>query len=282
MGFRSFMKRATRRRGRVPAGVRVLRPVEQFSCIVRCKAQMKRIFSSPISALVAGAALRLLFALKFPGGSGDTVIYDQLATNWLQHGKYAMDIAGQPVPVDIRMPGYPAFLAVVYATTGRTGEAAHRGVMLAQVFLDLGTCMLIGALAALLASLWTEKAAARRTFLAGVWLAALCPFTANYVAVPLTETWAIFFTALALLFLVSLLVLGEGAPRFGEPPESARGFWRAAAAAGFVLGLGTLFRPETPLLLIAAFPVLAFVLLRQDRMKRLVLTVALMGFAAAL
>ena len=243
---------------------------------------MKRVFSSPLPALVTGAALRLLFALKFPGASGDSVIYEQLATNWLQHGKYAMDIAGQPVPVDIRMPGYPAFLAVVYATTGRTGEAAHRGVMLVQVFLDLGTCVLIGALAALLASLWTEKAAARRTFLAGVWLAALCPFTANYVAVPLTETWAIFFTALALLFLVSLLVLGERAPRFGEPPRNERGFLRAAAAAGFVLGLGTLFRPETPLLLIAAFPVLAFVLLRQDRMKRLVLTVALMGFAAAL
>src|SRR5215470_16557572 len=101
MGFRSFMKRATRRRGRVPAGVRVLRPVEQFSCIVRCKAQMKRIFSSPISALVAGAALRLLFALKFPSASGNTLLYYPLATNWLQQATYPMNIEGKPVPVNI-------------------------------------------------------------------------------------------------------------------------------------------------------------------------------------
>jgi len=53
---------------------------------------MKRVFWSPISALVTGAALRLLFVLKFPGGSGDTVIYDQLATNWLKHANYAMEI----------------------------------------------------------------------------------------------------------------------------------------------------------------------------------------------
>jgi len=58
---------------------------------------MKRVFSSPILPLVTGAALRLFFVLKFPAGAGDTVIYDQLATNWLKHAKYAMDIAGQPV-----------------------------------------------------------------------------------------------------------------------------------------------------------------------------------------
>ena len=115
---------------------------------------MKRVFSSPILPLVTGAALRLFFVLKFPAAAGDTVIYDQLATNWLKHAQYAMDIAGQPVSVDIRMPGYPAFLAIVYAFTGHTGEAARRAVLLAQGFMDLSTCVLIGALAALLALLW--------------------------------------------------------------------------------------------------------------------------------
>src|SRR6266850_3365810 len=176
-----------------------------FPLIVRCKARMKRVFSSPILPLVIGAALRLYFVWKFSAGSGDTVIYDQLATNWLKHGQYAMDIAGQPVSVDIRMPGYPAFLAIVYALTGHTGEAARRAVLLSQAFVDLSSCVLIGALAALLASLCTEKAHARRAFLIGLWLAALCPFTANYAAVPLTEVWAIFFTALATFFLVPVL-----------------------------------------------------------------------------
>ena len=209
---------------------------------------MKRIFSSPILPLVTGAGLRLFFVLKFPAGAGDTVIYDQLATNWLKHAQYAMDVAGQRVSVDIRMPGYPAFLAIVYALTGHTGEAARRAVLLAQAFVDLSTCVLIGALAALLALLCTEKANTRRAFLIGLWLAALCPFTANYAAVPLTEVWAIFLTALA----------------------------------GFVVGLGTLFRPEAPLLLVTAFLILAVVLLRRGEFKRLFLTVALMGFAAAL
>jgi len=242
---------------------------------------MKRVFSSPILPLVIGAVLRLFFVLKFPAGAGDTVIYDQLATNWLKHAKYAMDIAGQPVSVDIRMPGYPAFLALVYALTGHTGEAARRAVLLAQAFVDLSSCVLIGALAALLASLCTEKAHARRAFLIGLWLAALCPFTANYAAVPLTEVWAIVLTTLASLFLVAVIASAAGVASLGQWPVTGSNYWLAAALAGFVVGLGTLFRPEAPLLLVTAFLVLAAILLRRGEFKRLVLTLALMGFGSA-
>ena len=42
-------------------------------------------------------------------------------------------------------------------------------------------------------------------FRRAMWLAALCPFTANYVAVPLTEVFAIFFTTAALLPLCLLV-----------------------------------------------------------------------------
>jgi hypothetical protein len=243
---------------------------------------MKRVFSSPILPLVTGVALRLFFVLKFPAGAGDTVIYDQLATNWLKHAKYAMDIAGQPVSVDIRMPGYPAFLAIVYALTGHTGEAARRAVLLTQAFVDLSSCVLIGALAALLASLCTEKAHARRAFLIGLWLAALCPFTANYAAVPLTEVWAIFLTTLASLFLVAVIASAAGVASLGQWPVTGSNYWLAAALAGFVVGLGTLFRPEAPLLLLTAFVVLAAILLRRGGFKRLVLTLALMGFASTM
>jgi len=113
---------------------------------------MKRFFSNALPALFVGACLRLFFALKFPSSSGDTVLYDQLARNWLKFGKLAMDIAGQPTPVDLRMPGYPAFLAVVYAVTGRTGDSARLPVMLAQIFVDLATCLVVAFLAAL--DLW--------------------------------------------------------------------------------------------------------------------------------
>jgi hypothetical protein len=243
---------------------------------------MKRIFSSPILPLVTGAALRLFFVLKFPAGAGDTVIYDQLATNWLKHAKYAMNIGGQPVSVDIRMPGYPAFLAIVYAITGHTGEAARRSVLLSQAFLDLSTCVLIGALAALLVLLCNEKASTRRAFLIGLWLAALCPFTANYTAVPLTEVWAIFFTALAMLLLAAVFARAAGVSSLGNWSLIGRNYWLAAALAGFVIGLGTLFRPEAPLLLATAFLVLAVVLLRRGEFKRLLLTLVVMGLAAAL
>jgi hypothetical protein len=243
---------------------------------------MKRVFSSPIPPLVIGAALRLFFVWKYPAGSGDIVIYDQLAANWLKHGLYAMDIGGQPFPVDIRMPGYPAFLAILYAITGHTGETARRAVLLTQAFVDLSTCVLVAALAALLALLWNEKSSSRRAFLVGLWLAALCPFTANYAAVPLTEVWAIFFTALALLFFAALIANAAGVFALGKWQLTGRNYWFATALGGFVVGLGTLFRPEAPLLLATAFLVLAFVLLRRGEFKLLVLTVALMGFGAVL
>jgi hypothetical protein len=193
-----------------------------------------------------------------------------------------MDIGGQPVPVDIRMPGYPAFLAIIYAITGHTGEAARRAVLLTQAFLDLSTCVLIGALAALLALLWNEKSNPRRAFFIGLWLAALCPFTANYAAVPLTEVWAIFFTALATLVLVAVLANAAGISSLGQWKLTSRNYWMVVTLAGFAVGLGTLFRPETPLLLVVASLILVVALLRRGELKRMVLTVGLMGFAAAL
>jgi len=56
---------------------------------------MKRIFSHPLAALTAGLCLRLFFLLKFPATSGDTVLYEQIATNWLKHHLYAMTVGGQ-------------------------------------------------------------------------------------------------------------------------------------------------------------------------------------------
>ena len=245
---------------------------------------MKRVFSSPVFPFLAGACLRLLFVLKFPAASGDTVIYEQLAANWLKHGKYAMDIAGQPVPVDLRVPGYPAFLALVYALTGRTGEVARLPVMLAQVLLDLAGCVIIAALAALLASLYSRQANRSRAFLVGLWLAALCPFTANYVAVPLTEVWATFLTAAALLILVMVAaeVRGEwpGWPR-REWVQGKR-YWRLVALGGLVVGVGALFRPETPLLMMTSLFLLVLWMWWRGETKRFVQSAVLMACACAL
>ena len=156
-------------------------------------ARMKRVFSNPIVAVLAGACLRLFFVLKFPAGSGDTIIYDQLASNWLGHASYAMDVAGQPLPVDIRMPGYPAFLAIIYGLSGRSGEGARRSVMLAQVTIDLGTCALIACLASLLAVLCNNPANRRRAYLAGCTNRAhgehVCRFRPGFRALLVFRVW---------------------------------------------------------------------------------------------
>jgi hypothetical protein len=244
---------------------------------------MKRFFSHPIPPLVVGAILRLLFVFKYPATGGDTVLYEQFATNWLKLGKFAMDIGGQPTPVDLRMPGYPAFLALVYAVTGRTGESARLPIMLAQVLVDLAGCLVIAALAALLARLCGAQAKAKRAFLFALWLAALCPFTANYVAAPLTEVWAVFFTACAFLLLISIVACIGGTslslPRGRQLGE--KDIWKLAALTGFIVGLGALMRPETPLLLVTTCVVLGFWMWQRKELKSWFVLFVAMGIGCA-
>jgi len=191
-------------------------------------------------AALAGLALRLLFVLRFPmGDAGDTPLYEELARNWLSHHVYGLFLYGHLMPVDLRAPGYPAFLALVYTLFGTSRLA----VLLAQAALDLVTCLLIVALAARLA----PQPVRQRVAIAALWLAATCPFVANYAAVALSEVLATFLTALALLvFADPLDRIGSAHPdSFFAPPVST---W---FVGGLVIGLGTLVRPETPLILMA-------------------------------
>jgi hypothetical protein len=245
---------------------------------------MKRIFSHAIVALTAGLCLRLFFVFKFPANSGDTVLYEQMATNWLKHHVYAMEVFGQITPVDLRMPGYPAFLAIVYAITGRTGPDARLWVMIAQALVDLLSCVLIATLAATLFLMVNERNSPGRVFTAALWLAALCPFTANYAAVPLTEVFATFFTAAALLPLCLLVgrTRNNGWMFIKKEWRLANNYGYLAALAALLVGFGTLFRPETPLLLVAGWIVLGIVLVLQHEAKRWVLTVAGMGLVCAI
>jgi hypothetical protein len=245
---------------------------------------MKRIFSHPLVALAAGLCLRLFFVFQYPANSGDTVLYEQMATNWLKRHVYAMEVFGQITPVDLRMPGYPAFLAVIYAIAGRTGTDARLEVMIAQAFVDLFSCVLIATLATTLSLMVNERNPSGRVFSAALWLAALCPFTANYAAVPLTEVLATFFTAAALLPLCLL----AGRPRnngwlfIKKNWRFLNNFAYLAALAAFLVGVGTLFRPEAPLLLVAGWIVLGIVLVSQHEAKRWILTVVGMGLVCAI
>src|SRR5580658_1035243 len=130
-------------------------------------------------AALAGLALRLFLVLRYPvADTGDAPFYIDLAWNWLKNGVYGFAIDGVLTPVDMRVPGYPAFLAAVFSFAGQSTRAA----MLAQVALDLVTCVVIALIGARLVGVAADSAVRRRVFIAGVWLAALCPFTGNYTA----------------------------------------------------------------------------------------------------
>ena len=179
-------------------------------------------------ATLAGVALRLLFIFRFPGVTTDSFVYGDIAKNWLQHGIYGLSGVNDISQTYIRLPGYPAFLAAVFAIFGMEH---YRAVLVLQMFVDLGTCLLIADLARRLIS----PRAARFAFL----LAALCPFLANYVANALTETWEVFFTALALDFaIVGLQSL----------PNSSMRPW---IGCGLAIGAAILLRPDGALLLFA-------------------------------
>ena len=174
--------------------------------------------------VLAGLALRLFFIFRFPGVVDDSFVYGDIAKNWLQHGIYGLSGKDEISPTYIRLPGYPAFLVLIFSVFGREH---YRAVLTTQIFIDLGTCFLIARMAL---GLLGPKAA-RAAFA----LAALCPFLADYSAAALTETLEIFFTALALMLAVE---------------ASEQGSLRAWAGAGASSAAAMLLRPDGALLVI--------------------------------
>jgi hypothetical protein len=224
-------------------------------------------------ASVAGLALRIFFVLKLPvTDSGDAPFYIELAWNWLKKGVYGGVVEGQLMPLDTRVPGYPAFLAAIFSVAGNSSRA----VMLTQAIVDLATCFVVALIAVRLA----PEASRRRVALAGLWLAALCPFTANYTAVVLTETLITFLTALAILLLVEAEARdAASAPDFdmGAGTDAGKGALSPWFLGGVVAGFGALVRPETPLLLLAIGLVLTAKWRRRVNWMKLARAGVLMG-----
>ena len=149
--------------------------------------------------LAAGAALRLWAIHAHPQIQGDSLLYGDIAVNWLTHGIYGRSVGHASglttiQPTLLRLPGYPAFLALCFALFGL---ANYRAVLYLQAVIDLATCLLIAGLAG--------KICGQRAARVALLLAALCPFTANYAASPLTETLSIFCVALGFRALAAVL-----------------------------------------------------------------------------
>src|SRR5262245_38753030 len=97
-----------------------------------------------LAATIAGLALRLFFVFHFPHVAGDALIYGDIAKNWLTHGFYGISDGALVRPTLIRLPGYPAFLAAVFAVFGREH---YNAVMVLQALIDTNTCLVCAALA---------------------------------------------------------------------------------------------------------------------------------------
>jgi 4-amino-4-deoxy-L-arabinose transferase-like glycosyltransferase len=194
-------------------------------------------------ASLAALGLRLLLVFRFPGVVDDSRLYANIAENWLQHGIYGVTDSGVIMPTLSRLPGYPAFLAAIFAVFG---VGNFRAVLLVQVLFDLATCFLIADMAR---RLFSDRAA-QAAFL----LAAVCPFLANYAASALTETLEIFFSVLAFDLAFRGLGVGEGDLR-----ASSNFAW---LCCGLSIGGAILLRPDGGILLAAIGGYLLWMLLR--------------------
>ena len=194
-----------------------------------------------ILASLLALGFRLLLVWRYPVTVDDSLLYADIAKNWLHHGIYGITNSGVIMPTLSRLPGYPAFLAAIFAMFG---DDSFGAVLLAQVLADLATCFLIADMARRLFS----HRAAQAAFL----LAAVCPFLVNYCTCPLTETLEIFFTALA----TDLALRGL---HIGGTNSRPRLVW---LGCGLAIGGAILLRPDGGILLAAIGVYLFWLLVR--------------------
>jgi 4-amino-4-deoxy-L-arabinose transferase-like glycosyltransferase len=195
----------------------------------------------------------------------DTDVYADLANNLFHHGVYGTSEAGPGLggPIDptlIRLPGYPIFLGVMFAVFG---AGNMRAVLLAQIAIDLVGCWLI-------ASFVREQVGARAGTIA-IFVAALCPFTAGYSTIALTECLSVFAVSLAIWATGRVLrAQGEGVR------DRKAVVW---AACG--MSLAMLLRPDGALLSVAVTAAIAWYGWRQGRLGMAMKTAAVCAVLAA-
>ena len=158
---------------------------------------MSRVISLPrwprrwLLWITAGLVLRLLF-IWFPRpGDDDTLDYLQLGHNLLHYGIYGMGSGADLSPTMYRLPAYPIFLATFEFLFARFWPNTWlNAVFLFQIFADLASGLLLAAFA--------RRNLSDRAAEVALALAMLCPFTAAYADIAMTECFSVFAIALGL------------------------------------------------------------------------------------
>jgi len=200
--------------------------------------------SSPLRSrralwIAAGILLRLAFiAFARPGYWGDTAGYLELGHNLFHHGVYGLADNGSFAPSLYRLPGYPLFLATMELLFAKIWP----GSWINAVFLVQAAADLAGGL--LLASLARRQFSPRSAEIV-LALAMLCPFTAAYAAIALTESLSVFAVSLGVYAAGRALLAAQAGGRH----RWALG--RALVLAGCAAALAMLLRPDGVLLFAA-------------------------------
>src|SRR5947208_13574573 len=82
-----------------------------------------------LSLIVLAAGFRLAVVHWMPNDSaGDSIGYEQIARNVLEQHVYTHVEEAPYEPTNVRLPGYPLFLAAIYSVFGHTNNTAVRVV----------------------------------------------------------------------------------------------------------------------------------------------------------
>jgi 4-amino-4-deoxy-L-arabinose transferase-like glycosyltransferase len=177
--------------------------------------------------IAAGLVLRLVF-ICFPRPvDDDTWDYLQMGHNLFHYGIYGTGTGDDLGPSTYRLPAYPIFLATFEQLfAGLWPNTWFTTVFLFQTLADLASGLL---LAAFSRRFFSDRAAE-----VALALAMLCPFTAVYSAIAMTECFSV--------FAVSLGIYAAGRALAAETSGS-RDLW-ALMLAGCAAAFATLLRPD--------------------------------------
>jgi hypothetical protein len=177
--------------------------------------------------IAAGIILRLAF-IWFPRpGDDDTLDYLQLGHNLLHYGIYGMGSGADLSPTMYRLPGYPIFLATFEFLFARLWPNTWlNAVFLFQTIADLGAGLLLAAFA--------RRHLSDRAAEVALALAMLCPFTAAYAGIAMTECFSVFAIALG-LYAAGRALAAQASGNRDLP---------ALILAGLASALATLLRPD--------------------------------------
>src|SRR5215467_2291159 len=191
----------------------------------------KRLWFVYAVVLLIALSFRLFVALRLANDEPDDGrVYSQIARNMLEQHVFSHDSQAPYAPSIIRLPGYPLFLAAIYAVFGHGNNTAVRII---QAVIDTATCALI----AWVVFEWAiDLERKHRAALIALGLAAVCPFTTIYVATILTEV--------ATNFLAVAMVLTSTFAFKATVRKKALMWW---IATGLIAGLAVLFRPDSGL-----------------------------------